>query len=243
MRRIDELIWHCTATPAGREVTVAEIDRWHKARGWSGIGYHKLVHLDGSVSEGRPESKIGAHVAGRNSRTLGYVYAGGVDAANKKRARDTRTPAQKATMLRLTREAVERHGLTRISGHNEYANKACPCFPARAEYAHLLNLPLDGMPEIDPGTTTRSIVTSKTANASTAVSGYGGYEAGSEVWGAVDHVSRAKGAAQELGLLDQSAGVISTIASSPRFWIGVVLVAIGLFIWWDRKRRLEQENG
>lgn len=144
MREIDELIWHCTATPAGRETTVAEIDRWHKARGWSGIGYHKVVHLDGSVSDGRPESQVGAHVANRNARTIGYVYVGGVDADDKRKARDTRTPAQKRTMERLTREAIKRYGLTMVSGHSDYANKACPSFNARAEYAHLLR------PDVEP---------------------------------------------------------------------------------------------
>jgi hypothetical protein len=165
MRRIDELIWHCTATPEGREVSVAEIDRWHKQRGWAGIGYHKVVHLDGSVSEGRPESKIGAHVAGRNTGTLGYVYVGGV-MKDGKTPKDTRTAAQKATMRRLTAEAVARHKIRKVSGHRDYAAKACPCFDAAAEYMPLVEgrparpaqaamLPPvfergTGMPETDP---------------------------------------------------------------------------------------------
>lgn len=243
MRKINELIWHCTATPAGREVTRDEVDRWHKARGWAGIGYHKLVHLDGTVSQGRPDSQIGAHVAGRNSGTLGFCYVGGIATANKKKAHDTRTPAQKRTMERLTREAIERYGLTAVSGHSDYANKACPCFNARQEYAHLLDLPDDGMPDKDPATQGKSILASKTGAASAGVTGYGGIEAGSEVSGAIDHVVHAKNAAQEFGLLDQSASVISQIASSPRFWFAVALIAVGAFIWWDRKRRLEQENG
>lgn len=140
-----------------------EIRRWHTdppkyeirngkrvnvgGRGWSDIGYHKVVHLDGSVSMGRPESQVGAHVANRNARTIGYVYVGGIDANDRKRGKDTRTPAQKRTMERLTREAIERYGLTKVSGHSDYANKACPCFNARAEYAHLL--PQRFIPDID----------------------------------------------------------------------------------------------
>lgn len=137
MRKISELIWHCTATPEGREVSVAEIDRWHRERGWSGIGYHRVVHLDGSVSEGRPEAKVGAHVAGRNTGTLGYVYVGGVE-RDGRTPKDTRTPAQKATMRRLTQEAIAKYKLTKISGHREYAAKACPCFDAHAEYSRYL---------------------------------------------------------------------------------------------------------
>ena len=138
MRPIKELIWHCTATPEGREHTVQDIDSWHKARGWTGIGYHKVVHLDGRVSNGRPESQVGAHVANHNTGTIGYVYIGGTAKESVKIAKDTRTPAQKATMLRLTKEAIAKYGITKVSGHSDYANKACPCFNARAEYAHLL---------------------------------------------------------------------------------------------------------
>jgi len=163
MRKINELIWHCTATPEGREVSVKEIDSWHKARGWSGIGYHKVIHLDGSVSPGRPESQVGAHVAGRNANTIGYSYVGGVDANNKKKGKDTRTPAQKKTMERLTREAIAKYKLTMVSGHSDYANKACPCFNARKEYAHLLKTPnKEGMPVDDPAMDISSLKGSRT---------------------------------------------------------------------------------
>ena len=136
MRQINELIWHCTATPEGREVTVRDITAWHRKRGWKTIGYHKVVHLDGSVSEGRPENVVGAHVANRNTGTLGYVYVGGLD--KNSRPKDTRTPAQKATMERLTREAIRTYSLKKVSGHKDYAAKACPCFDARAEYMPLV---------------------------------------------------------------------------------------------------------
>ncbi len=153
MRRINELIWHCTATPEGREVSVSEITSWHKQRGFKTIGYHKVVHLDGSVSEGRSESQIGAHVAGRNTGTLGYVYVGGLN--QNMRAKDTRTPAQKATMERLTREAVARYRLTKISGHRQYAAKDCPCFDAERAYGHLLQTNV-GVASKDPADLSRS---------------------------------------------------------------------------------------
>ena len=52
MRTINEIIIHCTATPEGRDVTVDEIDRWHKARGYDGCGYHYVVYRDGCVMPG-----------------------------------------------------------------------------------------------------------------------------------------------------------------------------------------------
>lgn len=138
MRLINLLVWHCAATPEGKHFDVSDIDRWHRERGWAGVGYHKVVLLDGSVQEGRPEAKIGAHVAGHNANSIGYVYIGGV-ASNGKTAKDTRTAAQKATMLRLTKEALLKYPLKRIAGHNEFAAKACPSFDIRKD--DLGNLP------------------------------------------------------------------------------------------------------
>ena len=43
MRTVDKIIIHCTATPEGRPVTIADVDKWHKERGFVGIGYHYLI--------------------------------------------------------------------------------------------------------------------------------------------------------------------------------------------------------
>ncbi|EAU40180.1 N-acetylmuramoyl-L-alanine amidase [Fulvimarina pelagi HTCC2506] len=137
MRPIDEIIVHCTATPEGRAVSVKEIDAWHRARGWSGIGYHRVIHLDGRVETGRAMEKIGAHVAGRNSRTAGIVYVGGV-AADGVTAKDTRTKAQTEALVEELRRTSALTGALRISGHRDHAAKACPSYDATAEYKGLL---------------------------------------------------------------------------------------------------------
>jgi N-acetylmuramoyl-L-alanine amidase len=149
-RRIHTLVWHCTATPEGKDYTRAQIKAMHVARGFRDIGYHKIIHLDGKVSPGRPESEIGAHVAGHNLGTLGYSYIGGLD--KKGKAKDTRTPAQKAAMIKLTKEAISRYKLRAVLGHRDLSPdldhdgmvephewvKQCPCFNAAPEYAGLL---------------------------------------------------------------------------------------------------------
>lgn len=139
MRPINEIIVHCTATPEGRPVTVDEIRGWHKQRGWADIGYHSVVYLDGSIHPGRPEEKVGAHVEGHNSGTLGIVYVGGVTNDGKMKPKDTRTAAQKAGLLQQLSAWLKKYpNIKLISGHNQYAAKACPCFNAQAEYAPLL---------------------------------------------------------------------------------------------------------
>ncbi|WP_082684334.1 N-acetylmuramoyl-L-alanine amidase [Aureimonas ureilytica] len=139
MRKLTEVIVHCTATVEGEDFTVADIRAWHLARGWKDIGYHFVVYRDGSVHEGRPVEQVGSHVAGRNSTTIGVVYVGGVVA--QLRPKDTRTAAQREAMRALLYRLLREHpGIRLISGHRDYAAKACPCFDARSEYAGLLDI-------------------------------------------------------------------------------------------------------
>lgn len=126
MREITEIIIHCSATPEGKHFTVEDIDRWHKARGWQGIGYHYVIYLDGSIHRGRDLNKIGAHCTGHNKNSIGICYIGGVDKNNK--PKDTRTEAQKESLEQLIKSLQCRFPNARLFGHRDFANKACPCY-------------------------------------------------------------------------------------------------------------------
>ena len=136
MRTINEIIVHCSATPEGRNVTVKDIDTWHRQRGFRCIGYHYVIYLDGSVHTGRPESQVGAHCLGHNSHSIGVCYIGGV-AKDGKTPKDTRTDAQKESLIKLIKELKAKYPKATVHGHREYANKACPCFDAKSEYKNL----------------------------------------------------------------------------------------------------------
>ena len=134
-RSINLIVVHCTATEEGKDYSVAEIRRWHLKRGFSDIGYHYLIGIDGKVHEGRNVNISGAHTAGYNAHSIGVCYVGGLDKNHK--AKDTRTPAQKASLLRLLTDLKKIYPKATIHGHREYANKACPCFDAKNEYKNL----------------------------------------------------------------------------------------------------------
>ena len=136
MRKIDKIILHCTATPEGRQVTVADVTAWHKERGFRTIGYHYLVYLDGTVVRGRREEEIGAHCLGQNAGSIGVCYVGGLEKDARTPA-DTRTPAQRKALRALVAELCRRFPGAEVHGHREFAAKACPCFDARAEYKSL----------------------------------------------------------------------------------------------------------
>jgi N-acetylmuramoyl-L-alanine amidase len=131
-RKTDAIVIHCSATPAGVFFNARNIDVWHRERGWAGNGYHYVILLDGTVEIGRPEDTVGAHVGGHNSTTIGICYIGGIDANDKRKARDTRTPEQIVAMTVLIEGLLKRYPNAKVTGHRDFPGvaKACPCFDA-----------------------------------------------------------------------------------------------------------------
>ena len=142
MKDVKKIIVHCSATREGDNSINAEvIDRWHKKRGWKGIGYHFVVLIDGSIETGRMINKCGAHTKGMNCKSIGVCYIGGVESERndkgKYSAKDTRTPEQIATMLELLRLLKKIYPEAKIHGHRDFAAKACPSFDATDEYKNI----------------------------------------------------------------------------------------------------------
>lgn len=132
-RFINEIIVHCSATPENKPVTVEEIRKYHLTRGFKDIGYHYIIYLDGSVHIGRQEYEAGAHCTGHNKYSIGVCYVGGVE-KDGKTPKDTRTQAQKESLVKLIKELSLKYPFATIHGHNEFANKACPCFDVKKEF-------------------------------------------------------------------------------------------------------------
>ena len=136
MRSINEIIVHCSATPEGKDYTVADITRWHKARGFRTIGYHFEIYRDGSIHAGRPLEQVGEHCLKHNAHSIGVCYIGGC-ATDGRTPKDTRTEAQKTALLSLLRQLKEQFPNASIHGHRDFAAKACPSFDATKEYKTL----------------------------------------------------------------------------------------------------------
>lgn len=143
MRKIDSIIIHCSATKVGQDFTAADIDRWHRERGFNGIGYHYVVCLDGRLERGRDISLMGAHCKGWNEHSIGICYIGGLDTNGH--PADTRTNAQKRVLYQLVMDLQKEYGILQVLGHrdtspdlngdgvieaDEYV-KACPCFDVK----------------------------------------------------------------------------------------------------------------
>jgi N-acetylmuramoyl-L-alanine amidase len=137
MRDLKRIILHCSATKEGQDFSVDTIRGWHvNGRGWSDIGYHWVIRLDGSIEVGRPLEKSGAHTKGHNKDSVGVCYIGGCDADGK--PKDTMNPEQEKAwrMIVLSLRTLYGDHIT-IHGHNEYANKACPSFIVEEKFADM----------------------------------------------------------------------------------------------------------
>lgn len=137
LKEVKYLVVHCTATPLSQRVSVEDIDRWHKAKGWSGIGYHWYVDRDGHIFPGRSEREAGAHVRGYNRCSIGICYEGGLDEQGN--SADTRTPAQKAALLFIIKDLKQSYPNAIVLGHRDFpgVHKDCPCFDAKTEYSYI----------------------------------------------------------------------------------------------------------
>lgn len=129
-RPISEIIIHCSATEHDKDFKNEDIKKWHLAKGYADIGYHYVVYLNGTIHNGRNVNLIGAHCVNHNSRSIGICYIGGL--LNGK-PYDTRTDKQKESLTALIRTLKRMYPEAKVYGHNEFANKSCPCFNV-AEY-------------------------------------------------------------------------------------------------------------
>ena len=138
MRQISLLVIHCSAVRPDQTSSAAQIDTWHRQRGFHlGIGYHYVVRRDGQIEPGRPEYMVGAHCLNHNAHSIGICYEGGLNIRGQ--PDDTRTAEQKASLRRLIEDLLRRYPRALIVGHHDLnPQKDCPCIPNVArEYADL----------------------------------------------------------------------------------------------------------
>lgn len=126
-KQTDMIVVHCSATKPSMDIGAKEIREWHKAKGWSDIGYHFVIRRNGEVENGRNVRDIGAHVEGHNWNTVGICMVGGVDYSN--RPKSNFTNAQWVSLKKTVRYLYQLFGQLPLRGHHDlFAGKDCPSF-------------------------------------------------------------------------------------------------------------------
>jgi len=133
MRKINLIVIHCSATKLSQNFTPDDLEACHKARGYKCCGYHWYITQDGHPHPMRPEEMTGAHARRYNAHSIGICYEGGLDENGQ--PADTRTAAQKATLIHLLRSLRYDYPDAQILGHRDlpWVTKRCPCFDVKAE--------------------------------------------------------------------------------------------------------------
>lgn len=105
---------------AAVDCSADDVHRWHKARGWAGIGYHFFIRKDGSVYRARPEKYVGAHAGGANYDSIGICFEGNYD------TEPTMPDVQRIAGAELVSFLKGKYGITRVQGHRDVGSTACP---------------------------------------------------------------------------------------------------------------------
>lgn len=148
-RKINLIVLHCSATRVDRDYAPEQLDRDHKARGFQSAGYNYYIRKSGEIVPMRPLERVPAHVSGFNKNSIGICYEGGLDADG--RPADTRTDAQRESIVHLLLDLVSDFPDSRICGHRDLSPdrdgdgkitsdewiKLCPCFNAEEEYKNI----------------------------------------------------------------------------------------------------------
>lgn len=109
-----------------------EIDRWHRERGWNGIGYHYVIRRDGRLENGRSLKEAGAHCKGHNKDSIGICLVGGIKDSTKNEPVNDYTDKQWETLKSIVLELKAKYPNARIVGHCDYEpKKTCPNFDVK----------------------------------------------------------------------------------------------------------------
>jgi len=153
MRNIKRIFIHCSAGFGG----VESIKRYWKSIGWKSVGYHRIIAEDGEVFQLATYDHITNGVKYYNSTSIHICYIGGVNKDNINKAEDTRTDAQKESLLCELDNALnflsdyQDISDIEILGHRDISPdknlngkvdsweriKECPSFDAKTEYKNI----------------------------------------------------------------------------------------------------------
>ena len=137
--RTDFLVVHCAATRPSQNIKASDIDRWHRERGFNGIGYHRFIRRDGTIEQGRPDDAIGAHVENWNSVSVGICMAGGVSEADPNKAENNFTKEQFLSLVVVIKELQKKYPKAAVQGHRDFPKvaKDCPSFAVKPWWAEV----------------------------------------------------------------------------------------------------------
>lgn len=138
-RTVNRVFIHCSAA-SRRSIDAKEVDRWHRERGRSCIGYHLFIKTDGTVEMGRDISIIPAAQAKHNIGTIA-ICVNGLNVSDF-------TESQFDALRELCGDIHKQIPHATFHGHCEVSFKSCPVFDYK-KVLGLVNGKLGLAPRVD----------------------------------------------------------------------------------------------
>lgn len=125
------IIIHSSFTTPDQHIGVAEIEREHRMQCKLSIGYHYVIRRDGTLENGRPANRAGAHTTGHDHHSIGICMIGGADKQGK--PANNFQQAQFKQLKWLIGNLAVSFPEAKVVGHNKLnPNTRCPSFSVQS---------------------------------------------------------------------------------------------------------------
>ena len=117
------IVLHHAGLKQDKDSTLKEIHKMHLGNGWSGVGYHFLVHKNGAIEHARPLDRVGAHAYRHNGYSVGICMTGNFEIGVP--------PTEQILATEKLIAALCQHydinpSMTTIFGHRDLCDTDCP---------------------------------------------------------------------------------------------------------------------
>lgn len=104
---------------AASQCSADDIDKWHKQKDYSCIGYHFFIKKNGTIYRGRQENAIGAHAYQNNYNSIGICFEGNFE-------KEQMTDAQVEAGKELVAYLKNKYNISKVQKHKDVNNTSCP---------------------------------------------------------------------------------------------------------------------
>lgn len=104
---------------AASQCSSDDIDKWHKQKDYSCIGYHFFIKKNGTIYRGRQENAIGAHAYQNNYNSIGICFEGDFE-------KEQMTDAQVEAGKELVAYLKNKYNISKVQKHSDVNNTSCP---------------------------------------------------------------------------------------------------------------------
>jgi N-acetylmuramoyl-L-alanine amidase len=127
------IIIHCSDSTPSEDLTVCDLNKLHRQKGFLNIRFHLIIKRDGSIEAGRDIDEVGSHTEDLDDQSVSICLIGGVETNKDNEPRLNYTARQWETLRNLVKSMCLLYPEANVVGFNEVdTNKVSPYFDVQA---------------------------------------------------------------------------------------------------------------